>query len=165
MKKTRVLLALCTLVFFTGCSSVPLRREGASWKAWSAGRKVEGGGEAVVETARSQIGRPYRYGGTSPKRGFDCSGLVDWTYGRFGLRLPHSSRRLFRLGNAVSGGGLKQGDLVFFVISGRSISHVGIYSGYGNFIHAPKRGERVMESSLKDRYWKRRYRGARRLLG
>ena len=82
---------------------------------------------------------PYRYGGDSPRSGFDCSGLVRYVFGHFGVDLPHSSYADYGLGNQVTRGSLRPGDLVFF----DGVGHVGLYVGAGRFIHAPHSGTTV----------------------
>jgi peptidoglycan DL-endopeptidase CwlO len=101
-------------------------------------------GERAVAYARRLIGIPYRWGGTSPGSGFDCSGFVRYVYGRLGITLPHSSYADFALGRRVGRGSLRPGDLVFF----DGVGHVGLYVGAGKFIHAPHSGTRVQISSL-----------------
>lgn len=120
-------------------------------------------GESIVETARRFIGTPYRWGGTSPEQGFDCSGLTMTVYRLNGLDLPRSSKEQFGVGTPVSRRALQPGDLVFFATDGtRRISHVGIYSGHGRFIHAPSHGKTIRSASLDNSYFVRRYQGARR---
>ena len=119
----------------------------------------------IVRTARSFVGIPYRWGGTSPERGFDCSGLSMVVYYLNGLNLPRSSREQWTAGSPVDRRQLSKADLVFFSASrdGR-ISHVGIYVGRGKFVHAPGAGKRVRVESLSSKYYKRRYVGAKRYL-
>jgi len=119
----------------------------------------------IVKTARRLIGVPYRWGGSSPDEGFDCSGLTMTVYRLNGLNLPRSSKEQYRAGTPVAQSQLLQGDLVFFATSGgRQISHVGIYAGDGKFIHAPKRGRRIRKESLSNNYFRARYVGARTYL-
>ncbi len=120
-------------------------------------------GESIVQTARRFIGTPYRWGGTSFEEGFDCSGLTMTVYRLNGLYLPRNSREQFRVGMPVSRKNLQAGDLVFFATDGTSrISHVGIYSGQGMFIHAPSRGNSIRNESMNNSYFASRYQGARR---
>lgn len=116
----------------------------------------------IVQTAGSFIGVPYRWGGESVEEGFDCSGFTMTVYRLNGLDLPRSSRSQWHTGMPVSKSDLKKGNLVFFrtAVSGK-ISHVGIYTGNGQFIHAPGKGKKVRRSSLKNRYYKTRYAGAK----
>jgi cell wall-associated NlpC family hydrolase len=113
----------------------------------------------VVRYARRLLGIPYSYGGTSPRSGFDCSGLTRFVYAHFGIALPHYSGAQFGLGRRVSRGGLRPGDLLFF----DGLGHVGLYVGSGLFIHAPHSGTRVSIDSLSG-WYSGRYDGARRLL-
>jgi hypothetical protein len=116
----------------------------------------------LVETAERFIGIPYRWGGSSPDAGFDCSGLTMTVYRLNGLNLPRSSREQFGTGIPIKQSELSRGDLVFFATSRTGlVSHVGIYAGKGKFIHAPGRGKRIRISALSQRYFKYRYAGAR----
>jgi cell wall-associated NlpC family hydrolase len=114
-------------------------------------------GVRVVKYARRFIGVPYSYGGSSPRSGFDCSGLVRYVYSHFGISLPHSSYADLSLGRRVGRGHLRPGDLVFFYGAG----HVGIYVGRQRFIDAPHTGAVVHISTLSD--YGSAYDGARRL--
>lgn len=120
-------------------------------------------GERLVATARRFIGTDYRWGGTSVEQGFDCSGLTMTVYRLNGLDLPRTALEQFRAGTPVARGALRAGDLVFFATGRTSrISHVGIYSGDGQFIHAPSRGNAIRSASLANTYFAGRYKGARR---
>lgn len=121
-------------------------------------------GEAIVQTAMSQVGRPYARGGTTPVTGFDCSGLVIWVYGRHGVQLPRTAREQSRVGKRVSVGRHQPGDLFFFRTRGRTTNHVGIATGNGTFIHSPRPGDRVREESLQQPYWQQRLVGVRRVI-
>jgi cell wall-associated NlpC family hydrolase len=119
----------------------------------------------IVETAESFIGLPYQWGGSSAEEGFDCSGLTMAVYQLNGLSLPRSSREQFQDGAPVSREELARGDLVFFAISGgRKVSHVGIYTGDGRFIHAPGSGKTVRLDFLSNAYYRTRYIGGRTYL-
>ena len=121
--------------------------------------------DEIVKTAKRCIGVSYRWGGSSPDKGFDCSGLTMTVYRLNGLNLPRSSRAQYRAGTPVSGGQISRGDLVFFATSGgKRVSHVGVYTGNGKFIHAPKRGKRIRAESLSNPYFRTRYLGARTYL-
>jgi cell wall-associated NlpC family hydrolase len=118
----------------------------------------------VVQTATAMIGTPYRYGGSSPW-GFDCSGLVVYSYAKAGLDgLPHSAAALWRLATPISLDELKEGDLLFFRLSGRKTSHVAIYVGDRAFVHAPSGGKRVEKVGFDDFYWSRKLGRAGRLV-
>jgi cell wall-associated NlpC family hydrolase len=105
---------------------------------------VHGG---VVSIAMHYLGVPYVWGGASPS-GFDCSGLVMYVFAQIGVSLPHSSYAQAGMGSPVSISQLQPGDLVFFT----GASHVGIYIGGGQFIHAPHTGDVVKISSLSGYY-------------
>lgn len=117
----------------------------------------------IVTTAHRFIGTPYRWGGNSAARGFDCSGLTMTVYRLNGLALPRNSRSQFQKGTRIKKDDLEEGDLVFFATDGRRrVSHVGIYTGRDKFVHAPGRGKRIRISSMTNKYYKRRFMGARR---
>jgi hypothetical protein len=121
-------------------------------------------GQKIVRTAGRYLGTPYRWGGESADGGFDCSGLTMTVYRLNGLDLPRNSRDQFRAGTPIKRSALRQGDLVFFATGRRSprVTHVGIYTGGGRFIHAPGRGKTIRSASLTNGYFKRRFVGARR---
>jgi cell wall-associated NlpC family hydrolase len=109
----------------------------------------------VVRTAYDMLGTPYRYGGESP-RGFDCSGLVQFAYAQAGIAVPRSTRQQYAIAWPLPPEHLQPGDLLFFRLNSRGVSHVGIYVGDGKFIHAPSTGKRVDLANVKDGYWSRR---------
>lgn len=121
-------------------------------------------GLEVATLVQAQLGRPYRYGGNQPQRGFDCSGLVQWSYGQVGISLPRVVRDQSRAGRSVDPRRLRPGDLVFFDIRGNRTSHVGIYVGGGRFVHAPRTGQPVRTDALDDPYWRARWSDSRRVL-
>ncbi|MCK5233162.1 MAG: C40 family peptidase [Desulfobulbaceae bacterium] len=117
--------------------------------------------DEIVRTAENFIGIPYRWGGSSPEEGFDCSGLAMAVYHLNGLSLPRVSRDQYRTGKNVGKKNLKRGDLVFFATKGgKKVSHVGIYCGNNRFIHAPKTNSRIRIDSLTG-YFRNHYVGAR----
>jgi cell wall-associated NlpC family hydrolase len=120
----------------------------------------------IVKSAKKYVGVPYRWGGESPRTGFDCSGLTMVVYRLNGLELPRSSRQQWQTGRPVKRSRLQKGDLVFFATSGgRRVSHVGIYVGDNKFLHSPGQGRKIRMSSLTSKYYKTRYLGARTYLG
>lgn len=178
MKNIFQLLLLTTLLFTAGCT---LRQPPPTTPDNDFVRQDQAGqaepakpsppqaappspGESIVQTALSQIGRPYAWGGTDPGTGFDCSGLVRWVYGRHGLDLPRSASEQSRLGSRVPLDKHRAGDLIFFRTSGRTSNHVGIATGRGTFIHSPKPGDRVREESLRISYWRQRLTSVRRII-
>ncbi|GHT93002.1 hypothetical protein FACS1894116_04140 [Betaproteobacteria bacterium] len=121
--------------------------------------------QKLLDEGLSYLGIRYRLGGRSRETGFDCSGLVLSAFrNALGLDLPHSSRALASRGTKVSIKDLRPGDLVFFNVTRRVISHVGIYVGDGKFLHSPSTGRTVRIDALSSRYWAKRYATARRML-
>lgn len=119
----------------------------------------------IVTTAQKYVGIPYKWGGESPRTGFDCSGLTMVVYRLNGLQLPRSSKAQWQAGRPIDPSQLQRGDLVFFATSGgQKVSHVGIYVGDNEFLHAPGKNRKIRISSLSSEYYKSRYLGARRYL-
>ena len=119
--------------------------------------------KTVLQRAFALLGTPYRWGGTSPERGFDCSGLVGYVFRTIGVDLPRVSRAMAHEGTAITDrNALAEGDLVFFGKRGK-VDHVGIYVGEGKFLHAPRTGRDVTVSSLTSGYWSQKYLQARRI--
>jgi cell wall-associated NlpC family hydrolase len=119
-------------------------------------------GDRLVSRAMKYLGTPYRYGGTSPS-GFDCSGFVYYLYGAvFGQSIPRMPHEMAREGRPVARSDLKRGDLVFFGYRG-TFTHVGIYAGNGQFVHATHRGSPVQVNALDGDYYRDRYMTAVRL--
>jgi cell wall-associated NlpC family hydrolase len=116
-------------------------------------------GARAAAVALEAVGVPYRWGGNSPAGGFDCSGLVYWTYRRLGIELPHSSYALYERGQRVARSSLKPGDLLFFY----GLGHVGIYLGRGRMVHAPQSGRLVEIVRLGRSGYGGRLVGARRI--
>ncbi|MBB6670558.1 C40 family peptidase [Cohnella nanjingensis] len=112
-------------------------------------------------TVSKLIGIDYDYGGTTTN-GFDCSGFTSYVFKKFDLKLPHSSKEQFSLGDKVERDDLRPGDLVFFNTSGSGVSHVGIYVGDNKFAHSASKG--VTISDLDEKYYAKRYLGARRVM-
>jgi cell wall-associated NlpC family hydrolase len=121
-------------------------------------RKKRTLGQRAARIALRAVGLPYRWGGTSPSSGFDCSGLVYWAYGRLGIELPHSSYALAQEGRPVRSR-LRPGDLLFF----SGYGHVGIYVGHGRMVHAPHSGTRVQVVRLGRSHYGDQVMGARRV--
>jgi cell wall-associated NlpC family hydrolase len=120
--------------------------------------------QGVVDRALGYIGVPYRFGGSNPQTGFDCSGLVNHVFREtLGVVLPRTSRQLAGIGVAVPREELRPGDLVFFNTRGAANSHVGIYLGDGRFVHAPRARTLVRIDRLDDIGYRGRFEGARRL--
>jgi cell wall-associated NlpC family hydrolase len=124
------------------------------------------GGKAseLVMQAMGLLGVPYKRGGTSEEKGFDCSGFVRHMYEKsVGLVLPRRAEEQAKVTEEISRSELKPGDLVFFNTLKRTFSHVGIYVGDGKFIHAPRPGKAVRVDDMREAYWQQRFNGARRV--
>lgn len=120
--------------------------------------------KTLLQKALALLGTPYRWGGTDPDKGFDCSGLVGYVFrNALGIELPRVSRDMARNGELITDRAkLAAGDLVFFGRRGR-VNHVGIYVGEGRFVHAPRRGRDVTVSSMDTGYWSGKFMQARRV--
>ena len=131
-------------------ASRPSRGGGIYWPTSTP--SASGAARRVVPAAERYIGVPYRYGGSSPESGFDCSGFVQYVYGQQGVDLPRTSRQMAGAGVAVdpSTRSLAVGDLMLFSQGGR-ISHVAIYAGNGRFIHSSSSGKGVRYDDLGTR--------------
>lgn len=110
-------------------------------------------GERAAGVALQQVGSAYRYGGASPA-GFDCSGLVQYAYRGAGKTVPRTTGQLWNAAGVVEYGDLQAGDLLFFRFDGK-MSHVGIYVGGEQFVHAPSTGRSVAVESLNAEYYRR----------
>jgi cell wall-associated NlpC family hydrolase len=142
------LALLLAALLLTACASGPRSRE-------------PGPGARITASALAQLGRPYRYGGNTPT-GFDCSGLVQYAHGAAGIRVPRTTDDQHDAARPVKLGKLAPGDLLFFRIDSRKVSHVGIYTGDGRFVHAPESGQSVEMRQLDEPYYRERVVGAGR---
>lgn len=119
----------------------------------------------VVLFALGLLNTGYRFGGSNPESGLDCSGMTAYIFREaLGMNLPHNAQQQSRLGKAVGRDQLLAGDLVFFNTNGSTISHVGLYIGENRFVHAPATNGRIKITPLDNVYFKQRYVTARRLL-
>ncbi len=150
----RLALAVTLLAaLLTGCASDPVVRGNGS-----------GDAERASAIASSMVGKPYRYGGHNPDRGFDCSGLVYFSFQRAGMSVPRSTGTQRQKSRKVASASMARGDLIFFNQDGKFSSHVGIYLGKGRFVHAPSSGKQVRIDSLSDPYWKKHLVDVRRFI-
>ena len=120
----------------------------------------------MLHYALDLIGAPYKFGGSDPEKGMDCSGYVRHVYKQAAdIDLPRNARAISEVGKSVSEDQLEPGDLVFFNTMRKAFSHVGIYTGNNKFVHAASsRTGAVTVSDLKEGYWAKRYNGARRIV-
>jgi cell wall-associated NlpC family hydrolase len=161
----RILLAL-PLAILAACSSAPPAPGGRlappsfqhEQVASPAAREVGMYSLMLLKTG-------YQFGGKNPAAGLDCSGLVTYVYREAAdMRLAGNAASMAREGREVPADQLKTGDLVFFNTLGRPFSHVGIYLGNGEFVHAPNSRGQVRVEKLTTRYWSQRFEMARTLL-
>jgi NlpC/P60 family len=117
----------------------------------------------ALAAARSELGTPYLWGGSSPSTGFDCSGLVQWAYAQAGIRIPRVTYDQIEVGQRIDRSHLLPGDLVFFRNSSGDVHHVGMSLGGDKFVQAPHTGDVVKVSSLNESYYAREFTGGRRM--
>jgi cell wall-associated NlpC family hydrolase len=140
--------------------------DSAATKVKSAASTALKSAQDLASTALDLIGIRYKWGGNTPETGLDCSGLVRYVFQQVtGVTLPRTAKDMSRLGTEVAVTDLQPGDLVFFNTRRFAFSHVGIYLGDNQFIHAPRRGREVEVATLESGFWKRRFDGARRMAG
>lgn len=164
-RKARLAFGLISLLFvvayLSACGGAPLQRAPISEGDFGRNAALSAQRQTVLQTAQNMLGVPYRSGGVSSK-GFDCSGLTFYSYQQARIAIPRTSLIQYRQSKPVSAARLQAGDLVFFRIKGRTVSHVGIYQGGNKFIHAPGTGDRVTIESMDHPYWRKRFvRGGR----
>ena len=144
---------LSVLVLASGCatqSAAPSRSVSESQAP--AARSF---GDDAARIALGQVGTPYQYGGASPS-GFDCSGLVHYSYLQAGKSLPRTTSQLWNASDTVERKNIRAGDLLFFNVDGK-MSHVGMSLGGSRFVHAPSSGKKVSVESLDSEYYRRAF--------
>ena len=161
-RKFRAMQRICLtlLILLLGaCSTMPGIPPDTPPEQASGGRMND-----VALYALSLADTPYRYGGNSGENGFDCSGFVQHVYlNTLGIKLPRTSTEMSRAGSEPDAGQLHPGDLVFFNTRHQPFSHVGIYVGEERFVHSPSSGKAIMVANMREKYWRSRYNGARRI--
>jgi len=151
-------LLLSVVLGLAACAGSPPRAASATTAIGSENAEV---GRAA-DHALAMVGAPYRYGGIDPE-GFDCSGLVQYSFRKIGMSLPRDTRSLRKIGVQIDLDDLAKGDLVFFDQEGKKSSHVGIYLGGGSFVHAPSTGGKVRADKIHLAYWRKHFTEARRI--
>jgi len=150
-RNASIILSLAILI--SACSSSP---------PMTSGTAPQSGARAAFY-ATKLVGARYHYGGNNPSRGFDCSGLVQYSYKLAGIRIPRSTQYQYQRSHYINRSQLRKGDLLFFNQEGKRFSHVGIYIGDNKFVHAPSTGKRVRVSTISNPYWSRHLASTRRL--
>lgn len=165
VSRFRQYAGVAVMAFLAGCASTPAPVIDTSAEFASSRSAVPTVHDDVLFEAFSHVGTPYRYGGSSPQTGFDCSGLIHYVFNKAaGVTLPRTTSGLYSLQSPGAKAPLQPGDLLLFATSGRKVDHAGIYVGDGRFLHAPSSGGKVRVDSLHAGYWQRTYLGARRVL-
>ena len=167
--RLRATLRACAtlLLAITATACAPFKpglpSDGAAREALPAAQ--QGLGAVIAQRAMAQVGVPYRYGGMDPQRGFDCSGLVSYVHALEGVSVPRTAAAQYAAARKVDVEDLRAGDLVFYrlVPGSREVTHVGIYTGQGRFVHAPQSGRLVGTANVGDPYYRERFAGAGRL--
>ena len=164
LSNTKLVTVLAFVAIVTGCAGAPQQPVPPERTVFEAPRPPEPTiGSAVAELARNLVGSQYHYGGAKPDEGFDCSGLVFYTYAKAGYRVPRTSQELFRAARKIALSDAGAGDLMFFQDETK-LSHVGIYLGGGLFVHAPASGQHVAVASLDTAYYQQHLVAVGRLL-
>lgn len=170
MRARRALLATLGVSVLAACSSMPPAPSTPGEIGIDDTPVPDVPGSLDEERAReaaflalSLVDTPYRYGGNTPKGGFDCSGLIVYVFRTAaGFALPRTVKQIARVGTPIRLRSVRTGDLVLFDTVGR-FSHAGIYVGAGRFVHAPSSGGVVRLDGVQARYWKPRFSGVRRI--
>jgi murein DD-endopeptidase len=154
------LLAPVLLLLLAACAGTPTVSDTPA----ARGREVSASAaDRAAAKAASLIGKPYKFGGATPASGFDCSGLVQYSFRQAGVSLPHNTDRQRLISRHIKMADLRRGDLIFFDQEGKKNSHVGIYLGRGMFVHAPSSGKTVRSDRLEAPYWKKHLSEVRRV--
>jgi cell wall-associated NlpC family hydrolase len=166
-RRVKLLSNACMLAVILGLSSSALGADAPTSEPNRAFAKLQEFTNRASELALSAMGMlgiRYKFGGTTPENGLDCSGLVRYVFKEvLGANLPRTSEEISRLGQRVDTKDLQPGDLVFYNTLRRGFSHVGIYLGDNKFIHSPSTGGEVRIESMDVGYWQKRFNGARRI--
>lgn len=158
------ILAIFLVLALGACASAPTTSPDSPPSRARSGHEVSASAADKAATrAASLIGKRYKFGGASPSAGFDCSGLVQYSFRQAGVSLPRSTEQQRLRSRHVDMADLRRGDLIFFDQEGRKNSHVGIYLGRGMFVHAPSSGKTVRSDRLEAPYWKKHLSEVRRV--
>jgi cell wall-associated NlpC family hydrolase len=153
---------ICTILTFSGCSIFGSKVNYSRVSQFKQDTSV--GTEDISIAAVGLVDVPYRYGGNTPKGGFDCSGLIVYVYNKAaGIKLPRTIQQMSTQGRSVDNQAPAPGDLVFFNTTGEKYSHAGIYVGQGRFVHAPSAGGTVRLDYITTPYWAAKFTEARRI--
>ncbi|WP_043005608.1 MULTISPECIES: C40 family peptidase [Comamonas] len=166
-RRSALLLAGSLLALLAGCSTTrdkprPAAQGGSSVRPLNALSLDAELRESLLARTMLVVNTPYTYGGNSPEGGFDCSGLIQWAVGGITeTRLPRTTSQWAQASNPVDGRDLMRGDFVFFNTLGGRYSHMGIFVGNGQFVHAPSSGGTVQRVRMDNVYFAKRFTEAR----
>jgi cell wall-associated NlpC family hydrolase len=152
---SKILILFILISFISACSSSYRKSENKPIDVKQS--KISHNKKNIINNAQAMLGVNYYYGGISPKTGFDCSGLVYYSHKKQGIKLPRTTTGQLKNVKRINKSSLQPGDLVFFAINHRSVSHVGIYLGNNKFIHSPSTGKKVNITSMNSAYWRSRF--------
>lgn len=164
----RRLMLLSLALLLAACASSPPPKKTGKPPARPGislgGLQADGVGREILMYTLSLLDIEYKFGGSNPEAGLDCSGMVAYIYQNAArVRLPHNAAQIAGLARPVSNSQLRVGDLVFFNTLGKPFSHMGIYIGDGKFVHAPRSNSVIRVDRLDNSYFAARYEGARTL--
>lgn len=148
-KQYRNILVVMLLLLIQGCATTSDKEKERKNAAISEQRSE------VIKTAKSQLGVRYRFGGSSPAQGFDCSGLLQYSFSQAGLNIPRTTRSQAQYFETTDSP--EVGDVLFFKINRRNVSHAGIYLGNNKMLHAPSSGGHVEITDIREPYWQERF--------
>jgi len=151
MRRVRAFVLISILL--AGCAGAPQSSSSGPTKAAA---------DQAASHALKMMGKPYRFGGSTPA-GFDCSGLIQYSFRQAGVSIPRNTDEQRSASRPVRRADLRRGDLLFFDQEGKKNSHAGIYVGSGKFVHAPSSGKSVRRDSLDSAYWRKHLSEVRRL--
>ena len=153
---------ICSVLILSGCGTFSSKSNTSRVSQFKQDTSV--GTEDISIAAVGLVDVPYRYGGNTPKGGFDCSGLIVYVYNKaVGVKLPRTIQLMSSKGRSIEDQPPAPGDLVFFNTTGEKYSHAGIYVGQGRFVHAPSAGGTVRLDYITAPYWAAKFTEARRI--
>ena len=176
LSSRRLWLLASAAALLAGCSSAPPRGRTSRTSSGNTAGRSAGASVAPVNPLRLDpslreallartmlvVNTPYTYGGNSPEGGFDCSGLIQWAVKSIhSARLPRTTAQWAQSSTPIEGRGLQRGDFVFFNTLGGRYSHMGIFVGNGQFVHAPSKGGTVQRVRMDNSYFAQRFTEAR----
>ena len=150
----RHLLPISLLLVLTGCGGQPVHTEGNQPPLTPS--RANHSQQQLLTLALQQQGISYRYGGSHPATGFDCSGLIQFSYRQIGKRIPRTTQAQYQASRPIPLSQILPGDLLFYETEGRRPGHVALYLGRGEMIHAPSSGKQVKINRLNNPYWRTR---------